>query len=114
MAYHPQTYGLAERMIQNFEDMVRIFYVYGLELRDCDILTHYWYTLLPALELSYKTSIYSSTNWTPILEKGGNPRLPQDFSRKNLFEIHPTAASLKGMLEKARKYAERWIEDSFA
>ncbi|MBW0588634.1 hypothetical protein O181_128349 [Austropuccinia psidii MF-1] len=32
-AYHPQTDGLAERMIQTLEDMIRRFYAYGLELK---------------------------------------------------------------------------------
>ncbi|MBW0480153.1 hypothetical protein O181_019868 [Austropuccinia psidii MF-1] len=39
-AYHPQTDGLSERMIQNLEDMVRGFCAYGLELKDCDGFTH--------------------------------------------------------------------------
>ncbi|MBW0563870.1 hypothetical protein O181_103585 [Austropuccinia psidii MF-1] len=81
-AYHPQTDGLAERMIQTFEDIVR---KYGLELKDCDGLTHGWCTLLPALELAYKTSIHDSTNQTPaILGKGWNSKLPQDSLRKYL------------------------------
>ncbi|MBW0547883.1 hypothetical protein O181_087598 [Austropuccinia psidii MF-1] len=29
-AYHTQTHGLAERMIQTLEDMIRIFFAYGL------------------------------------------------------------------------------------
>ncbi|MBW0563027.1 hypothetical protein O181_102742 [Austropuccinia psidii MF-1] len=33
-AYHPQTDGLAERMIQTLEEMVRRFCAYGLELKD--------------------------------------------------------------------------------
>ncbi|MBW0592377.1 hypothetical protein O181_132092 [Austropuccinia psidii MF-1] len=71
-------------------------------------------TLLPALELAYKTSIHAGTNQTPaILEKGWNPQLPQDSLRKDLIEIHPRAASFKGMLEKARKHAVRCMEDSF-
>ncbi|MBW0493152.1 hypothetical protein O181_032867 [Austropuccinia psidii MF-1] len=32
-AYHPQTNGQAEKMIQNLEDMVRRFCAYGLELK---------------------------------------------------------------------------------
>ncbi|MBW0543713.1 hypothetical protein O181_083428 [Austropuccinia psidii MF-1] len=69
-AYHPQTDGLAERMIQTLKDMVRRFCAYGLELKDCDGFTHDWCTLLPALELEYKASIHASTNQTPaILEK---------------------------------------------
>ncbi|MBW0589086.1 hypothetical protein O181_128801 [Austropuccinia psidii MF-1] len=95
--------------------MVRRFCAYGLEFKDCDGSTHDWCTLLPALELAYKTSIHASTNQTPaILEKGWNPKLPQDSLRKDLIEIHPTAASFKGMLDKARKHAVRCMEDSFA
>ncbi|MBW0517540.1 hypothetical protein O181_057255 [Austropuccinia psidii MF-1] len=113
--YHPQTDGLAERMIQTLEDIVRRVCEYGLESRDCDGFTHDWCTLLPALELAYKTSIHASTNQTPgLLEKGWNAKVPQDSLRKELIEIHPTAASFKGMLDKARKHAVRFMEDSFA
>ncbi|MBW0579245.1 hypothetical protein O181_118960 [Austropuccinia psidii MF-1] len=101
-------------MIQTLEDMVRGFCAYGLEFKDCDGFTHDWCSLFPELELAYKTSIHASTNQTPaILEKGWNPKLPQD-SLRYLIEIHPTAASLKGMLDKARKHAVRCMEDSFA
>ncbi|MBW0467991.1 hypothetical protein O181_007706 [Austropuccinia psidii MF-1] len=48
-AYQPQTDGLAERMVQILEDMMRGFCEYGLELRYHDGLTHDWCTLLPAL-----------------------------------------------------------------
>ncbi|MBW0558540.1 hypothetical protein O181_098255, partial [Austropuccinia psidii MF-1] len=114
-AYHPQTDGLAERMLQTLEDMVRIFCAYGLEFKDCDGLTHDWCPLLPELELAYKTSIHASTNKTPaILEKEWNPKLPQDSLRKDLVEIHPTAASFKGIIDRARKHAVRFMEDSFA
>ncbi|MBW0543697.1 hypothetical protein O181_083412 [Austropuccinia psidii MF-1] len=82
-AYHPQTDGLAERMIQTLEDMLRRFFAYGPELKDCDKFTHDWCTLLLALEFAYKTSIHASTNKTPaILEKRWNPKLPQDSLRK--------------------------------
>ncbi|MBW0464094.1 hypothetical protein O181_003809 [Austropuccinia psidii MF-1] len=53
--YHPQAYVLAERMIQTLEDIIRIFCAYGLELKGSDIFTHDWCTLIPALELAYKT-----------------------------------------------------------
>ncbi|MBW0576602.1 hypothetical protein O181_116317 [Austropuccinia psidii MF-1] len=70
-------------MIQTLEDMVIRFCAYGLEFKDCDGFTHDWCTPLPALELAYKTSIHASTNQTPaILEKGWNPKLPQDSLRK--------------------------------
>ncbi|MBW0551820.1 hypothetical protein O181_091535 [Austropuccinia psidii MF-1] len=85
ITYHPQTDGLAERMIQTLEDMVRRVCAYGLEFQDCDGFTHNWCNLLPALELAYKTSIHASTNQTPsILGKGWNPKLPQDSLRKYL------------------------------
>ncbi|MBW0461097.1 hypothetical protein O181_000812 [Austropuccinia psidii MF-1] len=51
-AYHPQADGLAERMIQTWEDMVRRVCAYGLEFKDCDGFTHDWCTILPALELA--------------------------------------------------------------
>ncbi|MBW0574922.1 hypothetical protein O181_114637, partial [Austropuccinia psidii MF-1] len=102
-------------MIQTLEDMVRRFCAYGVELKDCDGVTQDWCTLLPALELAYKKSIHASTNQTPaILEKGWNPKLPQVSLRKDLVEIHPTAASFKGMLGKDRKHSVRCMEDSFA
>ncbi|MBW0565971.1 hypothetical protein O181_105686 [Austropuccinia psidii MF-1] len=111
-AYHPHTDGLAERMIQTLEDMVRIFCSYGLEFKDCDGFTHDWYTLLPALELAYKASIHTSTNQTlAFLEKGRNTRLHQDSLRKDFVELYPTADSFKGMLGKARKHALKCMED---
>ncbi|MBW0511711.1 hypothetical protein O181_051426 [Austropuccinia psidii MF-1] len=33
-AYHPQTHGLAERMIQTLEDMIRILCSYGVEFKE--------------------------------------------------------------------------------
>ncbi|MBW0527175.1 hypothetical protein O181_066890 [Austropuccinia psidii MF-1] len=101
-AYHPQTDGLAERMIQTLEDMVRRICAYGLEFKDCDGFTHDWCTLLPALELVYKTSTHASTNQTPaILGKGWNPKLAQDSLRKYLVTIHPIASSFKVVLDKS-------------
>ncbi|MBW0523028.1 hypothetical protein O181_062743 [Austropuccinia psidii MF-1] len=69
-AYHPQIDGLAERIIQTLEDMNRRFCAYGLEFKDPDGFTHDWCTLIPELELEYKTSDHSSTGQTPaMLEK---------------------------------------------
>ncbi|MBW0575011.1 hypothetical protein O181_114726 [Austropuccinia psidii MF-1] len=109
-AYHPQTDGLAERMIQTVEDMIRRFCAYGLEFKDSDGFTHDWCTLIPSLALAYKTSVYSSTGKTPaVLEKGWNPRLPADTLRKDLIEIHSIASSFKLMLDKL-KHHEKQIE----
>ncbi|MBW0547791.1 hypothetical protein O181_087506 [Austropuccinia psidii MF-1] len=82
-SYHPQTYGIAERMIQTLEEIIRRLYAYGLEFKDSDGFTHDWCTLIPALELAYKTSIHSSTGKTQArLEKGWNPRLLMILSKR--------------------------------
>ncbi|MBW0540901.1 hypothetical protein O181_080616 [Austropuccinia psidii MF-1] len=94
--------------------MIRSFCAYGLEFKDSDGFTHYWCTLIPALELEYKTSINSATGKTPeMLEKGRNPRLPYDTLKKDLVDIHPTASSCKLMLDKARPHANTCMQDSF-
>ncbi|MBW0478660.1 hypothetical protein O181_018375 [Austropuccinia psidii MF-1] len=102
-AYPPKIYGLAERMIQTLVDMIRRFCAYVLEFKDSDGFTHYWCTLIPALELAYKTSVYSSTGQTPaMLEKGWNLRLPEDTLRKDFIYIHPTASRFNRMLDKVK------------
>ncbi|MBW0484768.1 hypothetical protein O181_024483 [Austropuccinia psidii MF-1] len=53
-AYYPQADGLAERMIQTSEEIIRKFCAYGLEFEDSDGYTHYCCTLIPAFELAYK------------------------------------------------------------
>ncbi|MBW0463860.1 hypothetical protein O181_003575 [Austropuccinia psidii MF-1] len=60
-AYHPQTDGLAERMIQNLEDMIRRFCAYGLKFKESDGFTHDWCNFVPACKLAYKKSVHSST-----------------------------------------------------
>ncbi|MBW0547584.1 hypothetical protein O181_087299 [Austropuccinia psidii MF-1] len=45
-AYHPQTYGFAERMIQEMEGIIRIFCAYGMEYKSHEGNTHYWFTLI--------------------------------------------------------------------
>ncbi|MBW0528300.1 hypothetical protein O181_068015 [Austropuccinia psidii MF-1] len=113
-AYHPQTDGLSERMIQTLEDIIRRFCAYGLELKDSDGFTHDWCTLIPSLELSCKTSVHSSTGQAPaMLEKGWNPRIPADTLRKDLIEIYPTASSFKIMLDKVKHHATQSMNDTF-
>ncbi|MBW0501601.1 hypothetical protein O181_041316 [Austropuccinia psidii MF-1] len=113
-AYHPQTGGLAEIMIQILEDMIRIFCSYGLEFRYSDGFTHDWCALIPALELAYKTSIHASTGRSPaMLEKGWNPELPVDTLKKDLVYIHPTASSFKLFLDKVRHHGNQSINDVF-
>ncbi|MBW0563484.1 hypothetical protein O181_103199 [Austropuccinia psidii MF-1] len=55
-AYHPQTDGLAERMIQTMEDILRRFCAYGMDYKDHEGYTHDWVTLLPAVQLAYNTT----------------------------------------------------------
>ncbi|MBW0587847.1 hypothetical protein O181_127562 [Austropuccinia psidii MF-1] len=113
-AYHPQTDGLAEKMIQTLEEMIRRFCAYGLEFKYYDGFTHDWCTLIPALELAYRTSIHSSTGKTPaMLEKGLNPRLPYDTLKKDLVDTHTTEISFKIMLDKARHHANRCMQYYF-
>ncbi|MBW0546655.1 hypothetical protein O181_086370 [Austropuccinia psidii MF-1] len=74
-------------MIQTLEDMIRRICAHGLELKYSDGFTHDWVSLIPELELAYKTSIHASTGKTPaILEKGWNPKLPVDTLKKDLNE----------------------------
>ncbi|MBW0504443.1 hypothetical protein O181_044158 [Austropuccinia psidii MF-1] len=76
-AYHPQTDGLAERMIITIEYMIRIFCAYGLEFKDSNGLTHDLCTLIIALELANKTSIHALTGKPPeMLEKEWKLKLP--------------------------------------
>ncbi|MBW0568907.1 hypothetical protein O181_108622, partial [Austropuccinia psidii MF-1] len=108
------TDGLAERMIQALEDMIRGLSAYGLEFKDSDGFTHDWCTLIPALELAYKTSVHSYTGQTPaMLEKGWNPRLPADTLRRDFIDINPTASSFKMMLDKVKHHAKQSMTDAF-
>ncbi|MBW0511031.1 hypothetical protein O181_050746 [Austropuccinia psidii MF-1] len=75
--------------------------------------TNDWCTVIPALELEYKTSAHSSTGQAPaVLEKGWNPRLPADTLRKDLIYIHPTDYSLKIMLDKVKHHVKQSINDA--
>ncbi|MBW0563133.1 hypothetical protein O181_102848 [Austropuccinia psidii MF-1] len=66
-AYHPQTDGLAERMIQEMEKIIRRFCVYGMEYKDHEGYTHDWVTFLPEVKLAYNTSQHSTTGRSPSL-----------------------------------------------
>ncbi|MBW0586828.1 hypothetical protein O181_126543 [Austropuccinia psidii MF-1] len=66
-AYNPQADGLAERMIQTMEDILRRFCAYGMEYKDHKGYTHDWVTLLAALQLACNTGQHSTTGKTPAL-----------------------------------------------
>ncbi|MBW0570307.1 hypothetical protein O181_110022 [Austropuccinia psidii MF-1] len=57
-AFHPQSDGLAERIIQNLEEIIRRLWPYGIECKDSDGFNHNWCTLIPIAEQEYKTSIH--------------------------------------------------------
>ncbi|MBW0493521.1 hypothetical protein O181_033236 [Austropuccinia psidii MF-1] len=59
--YHPQIDGLAERMIQTMEDIIRRFCEYGMEYKDHEGYTNVWVSLLPAVQLAHSTSQHSTT-----------------------------------------------------
>ncbi|MBW0580809.1 hypothetical protein O181_120524 [Austropuccinia psidii MF-1] len=73
-AYHPQTDGLAERMIHTMEEILRRFCAYGMEYKDHEGYTHVWVTLLPAVQLAYNTSQHSTPGkHLHCQKKGGIP-----------------------------------------
>ncbi|MBW0469009.1 hypothetical protein O181_008724 [Austropuccinia psidii MF-1] len=91
-AYHPQKDGLAERMIQKMDDIIRRFCAYGMEYKDHEGYTHEWVTLLPEVQLAHNTSQHSTTGKSPsIVEKGWNSLFPVDHLKNNLLTIHPAA-----------------------
>ncbi|MBW0568759.1 hypothetical protein O181_108474 [Austropuccinia psidii MF-1] len=96
-AYHPHTDGLAERMIQTMEDILRRFCAYGMEYKGHEGYTHDWVTLLPAVQLAYNTSQHSTTGKTSaLIEKSWNP----------LFPACDTAA--RGIAEAKEYNKQRW------
>ncbi|MBW0496014.1 hypothetical protein O181_035729 [Austropuccinia psidii MF-1] len=113
-AYHPQTDGLAERIIQALEEMIQRFCAYGLKFEYSDGFTHYWFTLVLALELEYKTLVHSSIGQTPaMLEQGWNPRLSAETLRKDMIDIHHTASNLKFMLDNVKTHVKQIMNYSF-
>ncbi|MBW0510424.1 hypothetical protein O181_050139 [Austropuccinia psidii MF-1] len=55
-AYHPETDGLAEKMIQTMEYILKCFCAYGMEYKDHEGYTQDWVTLPPEVQLAYRTS----------------------------------------------------------
>ncbi|MBW0513937.1 hypothetical protein O181_053652 [Austropuccinia psidii MF-1] len=112
-AYHPQTDGLAERMIQTMEDILRKFFAYGMEYKDHEGYTHDWVTLLPEVQVAYNTSQHSTTGKTPALvEKGWNPLFPVDHLKENLLNIHPKAKDFHEMWKRACDTASKCIAEA--
>ena len=112
-AYHPQTDGLAERMIQTLEDMIRRYCAYGMQFKDKDSYTHDWVSLLPALEFAYNSSKHSVTEKTPFeLERGWTPWFPRDVLLSRSVNIHPSSSDFHYMMTKAEKYAAECVKQA--
>ncbi|MBW0510691.1 hypothetical protein O181_050406 [Austropuccinia psidii MF-1] len=102
ITYHPQTDGLAERMIHTMEDIIRIFCACGMEYKDHEGYTHEWVILLLAIQLAYNRSQHSTKGKSlSLVEKGWNPLLLVDHLNKNLPAIHPTAKDFDDMWNRA-------------
>lgn len=114
-AYHPQTDGLAERMIQTMEDMIRRYCAFGLQFKDGEGYTHDWVSLLPALEYAYNSSVHTTTGKTPFeLERGWVPHMPRDLLLSKAVTLHPSAERFQKMVLSAEKHASQCIQDSVA
>ncbi|MBW0499646.1 hypothetical protein O181_039361 [Austropuccinia psidii MF-1] len=112
-AYHPQTDGLAERMIHKMKDILRRFCAYGMEYKDHEGYTHDWVILLPEAQLANNTSQNSTTGKSPsLVEKGWNTLLPVGHLEKNLLTIHPTAKDFHGMWKRACETAAKCIAEA--
>ncbi|MBW0557652.1 hypothetical protein O181_097367 [Austropuccinia psidii MF-1] len=48
-----------------------------------------------------------------MLEKGLNPRIPEDTLRKDLIDIHPRDPSFNIILDKVKHHAKQFIDDAF-
>ncbi|MBW0465122.1 hypothetical protein O181_004837 [Austropuccinia psidii MF-1] len=111
--YHPQTDGLAERMIQTTKDIIKRFYAYGMEYMEHEGYTHDWVTLLAEVRLAYNTSQHSTTGKSPsLVERGWNPLLPVDHLKKNLLNIHPKAKDSHDMWKRACDTADKCIAEA--
>ncbi|MBW0518116.1 hypothetical protein O181_057831 [Austropuccinia psidii MF-1] len=101
-------------MIQTLEDMISIFFAYGLEIKYSDGFTHYLCTPIPLFELAYKAYIQASTGKTPaMLEKGWNTKTPVKTWKLDSVDINPAASSFESFLEKVRQHENPSITDAF-
>ncbi|MBW0476443.1 hypothetical protein O181_016158 [Austropuccinia psidii MF-1] len=112
-AYHPKRDGLAERMIQKIEDILRRLCAYGMKYKEHEGYTHDWVTLPPEVQLAYNNSQHSTTGKTPaLLEKAWNPLLPVNHLKKNLLTIHPTAKDFHEMWRSSCDTATKCIAEA--
>ncbi|MBW0548254.1 hypothetical protein O181_087969 [Austropuccinia psidii MF-1] len=111
-AFHAQTHGLAERMIQTMEDILRIFCAYGMEYKDHEGYNHEWVTFQPAVQLAYNTSQHSTTGKAPaLIEKAWDFLLPVHHLKENHLTIHLTAKDFHQMWKRACDTASKCISE---
>ena len=116
-AHYPETDGLAERMIQTLEDMIRRYCAFGMMYEDNEGYTHYWISLLPGLEFAYNSTTHSTTGKTPFeLERGYIPNPPRLLLNNKLgkLDLHPSSSSFSHMQAMARDHAKECISTAFA
>ncbi|MBW0539905.1 hypothetical protein O181_079620 [Austropuccinia psidii MF-1] len=93
-AYHPQTDGLAEKIIHKMEDILRRFCAYGMEYKDHEGYTHEWVTLLPVVQLAYNTR-----------KNAVEVKLKEEFSRKH--PVFPVSLVKQYFQTEEDKFASR-------
>jgi len=116
-AHHPQTDGLAERNIMTLEDLLRRFVAFGISYKDASGNNRDWYSLLPALQMAYNSTVHATTKSTPFeIERGYLPLTPKDFvSPTNLpLKVDHSALDFKTLLESARQHAADCIDSAFS
>ncbi|MBW0545530.1 hypothetical protein O181_085245 [Austropuccinia psidii MF-1] len=97
-AYHPQTDGIAGRMIQRMEEIIRRFCAYDMEYKYHEGYPHDWFTIFPDIKLADKTSQHSTTGKSPsLVEKGCSPLFTVNKVEENLLNIHPTFKGIHDM-----------------
>ncbi|MBW0543381.1 hypothetical protein O181_083096 [Austropuccinia psidii MF-1] len=98
--------------------MIRRFRACGLEFKESDGFTHDWFTLIPALELAYKTSIHSPTvEFSGELENK-HPTFPVSFRRpyhsadKELFPLrNPTPLTVPSVEQSEDKTIKKVMKE---
>ncbi|MBW0505063.1 hypothetical protein O181_044778 [Austropuccinia psidii MF-1] len=96
-AYHPETYGQAERLNQILEQYLWMYVTYHQD---------YWNTWLPLPEFAYNTSDQSSTKQSPFFTAYG--RVPQ-FDSANITQTTP-AGKLSTKIQSVQQDFKRELE----
>ncbi|MBW0461196.1 hypothetical protein O181_000911 [Austropuccinia psidii MF-1] len=104
-AYHPQTDGLAERMIQTMEDILRRFCAYVMEYKDHEGYTHDWVALLPDVHLAYKKGQHSTTGKSHSLVEKEEDKFPS--RKKNptppeILEVEDSPGPVKKIIKASK------------